>query len=1037
MNEKRTMDLRQAQAGDLRREAEQRLGNKKATPVEGMDAADIRALLHELQVHQIELEMQNEELQRARAEAEEASEKYYDLFDFAPVGYFLWDHEGQILEINLAGAALLGLDRNMAIRKMFGQFVAREDLATFADFCKRVLATDAMQTCEVKIMREGRAIYVLVEGIAAQGRQGQERLCSAAVIDVSQQMRADELAAANQALEALIAARKQAEQALRMTAQFPEENPNPVLRISRDGTIMYANPVSGPLLNVWGLAVGQSLPEDWTRQLAAIIDAGKVVEQEVPCADRIFSCMLAPFAGEGYVNIYGRDITARKLAEEALYKLNAEQEVANRALRDSRAAAFNLMEDAMATRRQAEQAEQALRLAHEQLVFAQHSAGAGIWDWDIQTNKLNWSPQFFLLFKLDPAKTEASFDTWRKAVHPDDLEAAEERIELAIRNHTQLVNEYRIVWPNGELRWLNALGNTIYNAQGQAQRMSGICIDITDRKRAEAELHRAKDAAEAANEAKSRFLANVSHELRTPMNAILGMVDLALQQAADPTAKDFLHTAKQSADLLLALLNDLLDCAKIESGKMELESAPFGLRRMLDQLTRVLAVRASEKGLAFSCRIPDETPDALVGDQLRLRQILFNLAGNAIKFTERGEVEVSVRAESQNGEEACLEFSVRDTGIGISASDLEHIFQPFSQADASTTRRFGGTGLGLSICSSLVPMMGGRIWVESEPGRGSTFYFTVRLPLAKELPAEPEAAAGIPAVKASMLRILLVEDNPANQKLAAYILRDRGHVVEIAGDGRQALRMAQENQYDIILMDVQMPGMDGLEATAAIRKREVEKGTGPICRNAPTNLRSVPGAAHKLDLSPFPRRVPIIAMTAYAMKGDRERFLAVGMDGYLSKPMNALEMLALVERLAAGAATAKSGAASITPSPAELAKPPAAAVFDPELALKRCFNDRTMLREMIQCFISEVDSLIPQMHAALEKGDLADVGHLGHRMKGTVLYLEAQNTMEATLAVERFHRGGEQAEAEKAVKALQRECEVLRVILNEYVLQNN
>ena len=192
--------------------------------------------------------------------------------------------------------------------------------------------------------------------------------------------------------------------------------------------------------------------------------------------------------------------------------------------------------------------------------------------------------------------------------------------------------------------------------------------------------------------------------------------------------------------------------------------------------------------MLFSCRMPAGTPDALVGDQVRLRQIIFNLAGNAIKFTERGEVEVSVRAESQDTEEACLEFAVRDTGIGISSSHKEHIFQPFAQADTSTTRRFGGTGLGLSICSSLVGLMGGRIWVESEEGKGSTFYFTVRLPLAKELPAEPAPISKVPAVKASTLRILLVEDNPANQKLAAYILRDRGHTVEIAPDGRQALR---------------------------------------------------------------------------------------------------------------------------------------------------------------------------------------------------------------------------------------------------------
>ncbi|MGA2797522.1 MAG: ATP-binding protein, partial [Thermoguttaceae bacterium] len=524
-----------------------------------------------------------------------------------------------------------------------------------------------------------------------------------------------------------------------------------------------------------------------------------------------------------------------------------------------------------------------------------------------------------------------------------------------------------------------------------------------ERKQAEEGLQRAKEAAEAANEAKSQFLANISHELRTPMNAILGMVDVALSKSADATIKDCLQTAKGSADLLLTLLNDLLDSSKIEAGKLELESAPFSLRRFLDQMAQVLIVRASEKGLVFSSRMADGTPDALVGDQMRLRQIIFNLAGNALKFTERGEVEVSVRAESQNTEEACLEFAVRDTGIGISPSHMEHIFQPFAQADVSTTRHFGGTGLGLSICSSLVGMMGGRIWVESAVGKGSTFYFTVRLPLAKELPAEPEPAAKLPPVKASTLRILLVEDNPANQKLAAYILRDRGHTVEIAPNGRQALVMSQENQYDVILMDVQMPSMDGLEATAAIRARDQDKW-----------------------------RVPIIAMTAFAMKGDRERFLAAGMDGYLAKPMDAQEMIALVETLAAGSAT-NAAAVATPPTLAEPASPQAACVFDRELALKRCFDNPNMLGEMIQYFFNEADNLSQQMRAALEKDDLAEVGRLGHHIKGTVAFLGAQPATDAASAVERFHKaGGETAEAEEAVNALESEIMALAKALTSY-----
>jgi CheY-like chemotaxis protein/HPt (histidine-containing phosphotransfer) domain-containing protein len=489
------------------------------------------------------------------------------------------------------------------------------------------------------------------------------------------------------------------------------------------------------------------------------------------------------------------------------------------------------------------------------------------------------------------------------------------------------------------------------------------------------------------------------------MNAILGMVDLALPKQVDPTARDFLQTAKESADLLLALLNDLLDSAKIEAHKLDLNPAPFSLHHLLDQTTQVLAVRASEKGISFSCRIPPEVPDGLIGDQVRLRQVLLNLAWNGIKFTETGGVTVDVRVESQEAEEACLEFAVRDTGIGIPRCELERVFQPFAQADPSTTRRFGGTGLGLTIASSLVHLMGGRIWVESEPGHGSTFYFTVRLPLAKELPREPEASGVLPKA-ISRLRVLLVEDNPANQKLAAYILQERGHTVDIAADGQQAFNMAQENRHDVILMDVQMPGMDGLEATKAIRARE--NGN---------------------------RRVPIIAMTAHAMKGDCERCLAVGMDSYLSKPINPREMIALLETMATEA-TSHVGTVASSPAPAEPTGTPVASFFDPELALQRCFNSPKMLADMIQCFFDEVDYLFPQMRAALEKGDLAEVGRLGHRMKGTVVYLGAEPAREAASRVEPFCEchGGSLAEAEEAVTSLERECLVLKAILSEQSL---
>jgi len=535
-----------------------------------------------------------------------------------------------------------------------------------------------------------------------------------------------------------------------------------------------------------------------------------------------------------------------------------------------------------------------------------------------------------------------------------------------------------------ELSLMKAVGDEIALA---VQRVR--LLELAERRAAEAK---------AANEAKSRFLANVSHELRTPMNAILGMIELALPKQTDAAAQDFLKTAKESADLLLVLLNDLLDSAKIEAGSLKLEAAPMSLRRIFDQITRTLSMRASEKGLAFDCRLPEDLPDAVIGDKVRLRQVLLNLAGNAIKFSLRGEVVVSARVMSLAGDEALLEFSVQDTGIGIPADDLERIFSPFAQADASTARRFGGTGLGLSISKNLVELMGGRIWAESVPGEGSSFHFTVRLPLARETPAEQESSFALPAAPPAALRILLVEDNLANQKLAAYFLKQRGHVVEIAADGHQALRLTAEQQFDVILMDVQMPGMDGLQATAAIRAREAAA-----------------------------TRVPIIAMTAHAAAGDRERCLAQGMDGYLAKPIDSREMIHLVEGLACGATL------RLAPSSSEPSRGPSGVVFDRDVALKRCSDSQPVLTKMMRCFLNEVPVVLPQLETACAAGDVPEMSRLAHRLKGTLVYLGAEPATNAAIAIEELPTDCDRAVAQTALAALNRECAALAAALAGHV----
>jgi PAS domain S-box-containing protein len=398
--------------------------------------------------------------------------------------------------------------------------------------------------------------------------------------------------------------------------------------------------------------------------------------------------------------------------------------------------------------------------------------------------------------------------------------------------------------------------------------------DVTAHLLVERELQRAKVAAEVANVAKGRFLANVSHDLRTPMNAILGMTELALAEQLSPTVRENLETVKESADVLLELLNEILDLSRMEAGKFQLETAPFDLRRAVERTLKALEASARDKGLSLACDVPDDVPDRLVGDCLRLRQVLMNLIGNAIKFTERGEIVVTIGIDAQSPEGVSLEFVVTDTGIGISNEDRARIFSPFVQVDPAATQRLGGTGLGLAISSHIVSLMGGRIWVESEVGRGSTFHFTAGFTLAGDaivhLDTGRNSCVKTGAVAASRLRVLLAEDTRANQKLVVRILEKRGHIVDIAQDGCQALRLLQEKPFDVVLMDVQMPVMDGFEATAAIR------------------ALPKPGCA----------TLPIIAMTACAMKGDLERCLTAGMDAYLAKPIDSRELIEAVEGLA-------------------------------------------------------------------------------------------------------------------------------------------